>query len=245
MNQLKQSKKSIFSFFNRFLSGLVIALALSLTAFEWTTVRYTDVLDWEDEIYFEGEEMLPPITYRTEKVEMPKLKKPSTDFVPVIDLPDTKIDEKVDENIDATDGKSEDLFKVDASIFTLGGEELTDEPEIYEAVQVFAHYEKCTGLYGKELETCSMNDIHQRILENFKVTPQLRQLKKKQGAEVGFIIDSEGNVGEIKVLQSTSEAMSIAAIKAVQRLTQLIPAQQQGRDVALRMKIPIVFNFKE
>ena len=39
--------------------------------------------------------------------------------------------------------------------------------------------------------------------------------------------------------------MSKAAIKAVQRLPKLIPAQQQGRDVALRMKIPIVFNFKE
>ncbi len=62
---------------------------------------------------------------------------------------------------------------------------------------------------------------------------------------MSFVIDKEGHIIEIKVEQTTSKAMSKAATKAIEKLPKLdYPANQQGRNVALRMKIPIVLDLR-
>ena len=43
MKNPNHKREQRFPFAQRFLTGLIIALALSLTAFEWTTVRTTPI----------------------------------------------------------------------------------------------------------------------------------------------------------------------------------------------------------
>ncbi|MEQ8623651.1 MAG: energy transducer TonB [Vicingaceae bacterium] len=244
MKKHHQKTDKKFPFMNRFLSGLVIALALTLTAFEWTTVTSEAIIETRLTRADDIEEMLPPITYRPEETKKVLPKKPSNQVTivevikPVIsDLTPKKNEPATTDPIDLP------LPIIEPSYF--GGEPAVVDDIIYEKVQVFAHYKNCSGLTGSELQACSQQDIQQRIVKNFRTTPELNAIGDRQGALLSFLIDNQGNISEIKVLQSTSIAMTKAAIKAIEKLPKVdFPANQQGRDVALRMSIPIILNFQ-
>lgn len=228
---------------NRFLSGLVIALALTLTAFEWTTVTTAPIFDYSTPYSNDIEEMLPPVTYQMDKVEKIQAKKPTDKFEIVAVLSDPTPDLKDDPTLNKP--AVNPLAPIDPGFF---GKDHFDNPDgnvPYEKVQVFAHYKKCSGLTGEALQACSQQDIQQRIINNFRTPPQLKAIGGKQGALVSFVVDNVGNITEVTVKQSTSQPMAKAAIEAVESLPKMdFPANQQGKDVALRMSIPIVLNLK-
>jgi len=242
--QLQKTDKK-FPFMNRFLSGLVITLALTLTAFEWTTVTTEPIIDNTSPRSNDIEEMLPPITYRPEEAKK-VLPKKSSDQMTIVDVikPATLAPSpKKNEPSTAIDPIELPLPIIEPSYF--GGDPADVDDIVYEKVQVFAHYKKCNEYRGSDLQACSQQDIQQRIFKNFKTTSELKAIGSRQGALMSFLIDKEGNISEIKAEQSTSKAMTKAAIEAIENLPKLdFPANQQGRDVALRVRVPIVLNFK-
>ena len=239
----KADKK--FPFMNRFLSGLVIALALTLTAFEWTTVTTEERPENLPTRTNDIEEMLPPITYRPDEARKVLPEKPTDQVTIVEEIFTTKPEPIPAKNEPATNTAPVELPLPVFNPGHYGEEPEVDEDIIYESVQVFAHYKKCSGLTGSELQACSQQDIQQRIFKNFRTPQQLKAIGGKQGALVSFVVDNLGNITEVTVKQSTSKAMAKAATKAVESLPKMdFPANQQGRDVALRMSIPIVLNLK-
>ena len=66
---------------NRFLLGLVIALSMSLLAFEYTTIEY-EIKDLKGGISnIDDDEILPPITYQVPKEQPKIIEKTSTESV--------------------------------------------------------------------------------------------------------------------------------------------------------------------
>ena len=227
-----------FSFTNRFLTGMIIALAVTLTAFEWTTVT-TEIIP---PTFSAGEtiEMDPPLRFKIKKLEEPKPQKPSdkikiVDQIPdLVDEPEPEDEPKKEETSDAT--PTTDI------VDEYGPETIVDNNinTVYVAVQIFAHYDECANLEGDELKTCSQLAIMEQIRNKFVVSRQLRDTGGKQAAQVSFIVDEEGNIGNIEVLRSSCKAIGRDAKKAVEKLPPMNPAIQQGRKVKLQMTIPIV-----
>ena len=245
MKKYHQKIDKKFPFINRFLSGLVIALALTLTAFEWTTVTTDPIIDNNPTSSHDIEEMLPPITYRPEEARKVLPEKPSDQLSIVEEILPTKPEPIPTKNEPANNTAPEELPLPAFNPSHYGEEPEVDEDIIYESVQVFAHYKKCNGLTGSELQACSQQDIQQRISNNFKTSIELRELGGKQGALMSFLVDKEGNISDVVVKQSTSKAMAKAATQAVKGLPKMdFPANQQGQNVVLRMSIPIVLNLK-
>ena len=234
-----------FPFLNRFLTGLIVSLALALTAFEWTTVTYEPIIDWEVDRKDNIEEILPPITYQLNKAKKVELKKPSNQMTLVKDIIEP-LDLKPAPVVKPQKKSLPPIAPIDPNYFGRDDFDKVDDNLTYEKVQVFAHYKKCVGLSGEALQKCSQEDIQQRIFKNFKTTPQLRSIGGRQASLISFVVDKEGNIMDIEVEQSSSKAMSKAAIIAIEKLPKLdYPANQQGRNVALRMKIPILLELRQ
>ena len=233
-----------FNFTNRFLTGLTIALAFTLTAFEWTTVSIHEIDRENPDITYYDDEELPPITYTPEKPAKPLPPKPHPSPTPVIDLSKPKPDPIPTPPIDDKGIDNNDLLdKFDPTLYGHGDDHNYDkiEDKIYDffSIQVFAHYDNCSNLSGDALRDCSQLEIVKRIKKNFRISEQLKDAGGKQIAQIGFIIDKEGNIHSVEVIASTSKAMGRDAVKAIKKLPKMNPAQQQGRNVALQLKIPI------
>jgi protein TonB len=235
-----------FPFVQRFLTGLIIALTLSLTAFEWTSVKINpDIPEVEmDSTYFDDDLILPPITYRKEKIRELKPKAPTPEIlivkVPTPNVTDPKIDEPTKNSISPNDNTNEVEF-------IEYGEEIyvkTVADRVHTTVELFAHYNKCAKLRGDELQACSELGIVNEIKRRFKVTEQMKSIGGKQAALMSFVIDRNGNISNIKTIQSQNKYVAKAAKKAIESLLQMNPAIQQGRAVALRVQIPIVVRME-
>ena len=235
-----------FPFAQRFLTGLIIALTLSLTAFEWTSVKINpDISEIEmDSTYFDDDLILPPITYRKEKIQELKPKAPTPEFI-VIDKPTPElIEPTVNEPLIVDNSTSDNTNKVE---FIEYGEEIyvkTNADRIHTTVELFAHYDKCAKLRGDELQTCSELSIVNEVKRRFKVTEQMKSIGGKQASIMSFVIDKDGNISNIKTIQSQNKYIAKAAKKAIESLPQMIPAMQQGRAVALQVQIPIVVRME-
>jgi protein TonB len=242
-----QKNSRYFSFFNRFLAGLVIALFFTLCAFEWTSEQNTYIIDYTFPETGEIAEILPPVTYRTQHVKKPELPSKTDQFKVVEQLfEQTKPEEKKEEF--PSESAHEDLThltEVNLNEFGMGEEDLPyEEPTPYVSIQQYAHYSNCEGLTGEASRVCSEEGIIKKVYDNFSVSPILREMGRKQGSLVSFTIDEKGFVKDIEILQSTSEAMSKQVIKAIKGLPQMIPAQQQGHAVAIQMQLPIILHLK-
>lgn len=236
-----------FPFAQRFLTGLIIALNLSLTAFEWTSVKINpDIPEIEvDSTYFDDDLILPPITHRKEKIRELKPKAPTPEFI-VVDKPtpevvEPTVDETPTDNKSTDDNTSKVKF-IDYAEDTNYNPEL--ENKVYTVVEIFAHYDKCAELRGDELQNCSELSIVNEVKRRFKVTEQMKSIGGNQAALMSFVIDKEGNISNIRTVQSQNKYVAKAAKKAIEKLPQMNPAMQQGRAVALRVQIPIVVRME-
>lgn len=235
-----------FPFINRFLVGLIVALSLTLSAFEWTTIKTTINPKFEDPTLADDDEILPPITYQMDKVKKPKLLNKSTsdqldivkELTPPEPQPDPEPTPEPDPNVTA------DLF--DPADYGMDSEEFPadDIDRIHVAVEIFAHYDNCAGLSGDELRVCSQNEISTRIKRNFRISERLKDVGGRQVVEMQFVVDKEGEIHSIKALQYTNKAIVADAIKAIETLPKMNPAKQQGRAVSLQMKIPIIVHIR-
>ena len=245
MQRMKDSnsKKGLFySFINRFLAGLVLSLAVALTAFEWTTITTKNTDGWDDGYVDKTEIILPPITYRIEKLDPPKVqvKKPLDQLTIIEDFSEAEF-KKEESKISEVALENKAIMNEPTSLFEA---EIITEDIPYTKVQVFAHYDACSGLLNEQLMECSMLDIQNRIKKNFKVTSLLKSIGGKQAVLMSFVVDKEGEITNIVVDQSSSKAMAKAAVKSIEKLPKMHPAQQQGKTVSLSIKIPIVVRIE-
>lgn len=83
------------------------------------------------------------------------------------------------------------------------------------------------------------------VLKNFRTSPLVRAEIMSAKASANFIVDTEGNMMDIKI-ESYEHAMVrdefLRALKMVK--TKWIPAEQNGKKVRSVMRQPLVFNLK-
>ena len=238
MKNPNHKRESQFPFAQRFLTGLIIALALSLTAFEWTTTKAIPSLPplEVDSAYVHDGEILPPIELEQKQIEQLKPNPPSNEMTVVEELTPDVIDEPVEKPIENTPTTET------ATIIDYGPDINYTETEIdkiHTVVEIFAHYDKCKELRGEELKMCSELSIVNEVKRVFRVTEQMKAIGGRQVVLMSFVIDKEGGITEIETVKTQNKYVARAAKEAIEKLPSMNPAIQQGRKVALRVQIPI------
>ena len=147
--------------------------------------------------------------------------------------PDGTIRPVTQEELDAMKVSDENLeHKVDVVEI-----EPQNPPREISKDEVFMIVEEMPEFPGGELEM-------RRYIAEHVIYPQDAKAQKQQGkAFVTFIIDTNGNVKDVKIARGTGyESIDNEAVRVVKSLPQFKPGRQRGQTVNVSFTVPINFQ---
>ncbi|KJF41806.1 energy transducer TonB [Draconibacterium sediminis] len=215
-----EAKKNMF-----WLIGLVVALGLSLLAFEWTT-KPSKAADLGQIQTAEVEEEIIPIT-REQEVKPPP-PPPPPKVIEVLNIVDDDVEIEDELEIEDTEADEETVIDVAPVI------ETADEEEEEEA-QVFFIVEDMPEFPGGDLAL-------RKYIANAIKYPVIAQENGIQGkVYVTFVVSKTGKVTDAKIARGVDPSLDKEALRVVNALPAWKPGKQRGKPVNVSYTVPINF----
>ena len=208
--------------------GLVISLAITLFAFEWTSTE-TEVAMLDDTQEIVLEEEIIPITQ-----EAP----PPPPAAPKIPVLSDQID-IVDDEIEVDD----DLFmnlEDDSSL----GVEIMDYVEVEEEV---VEEEASPFQLVEEKPSFQGGDANQfsKWVNSRLVYPEIAKENGVQGrVTLQFTVEKDGTVTKVKVLRGVDPSLDKEAVRVVSMSPKWSPGKQRDRAVPVTYTFPVIFQLR-
>ncbi|MBN1986116.1 MAG: energy transducer TonB [Prolixibacteraceae bacterium] len=215
-----ESKKNVF-----FMVGLVVALGVTLVAFEWTTKpkKADDLGQIQTQ---EVEEEIIPIT-REQQVKPPP-PPPPPKVVEVLNIVDDDIEIEDELEIEDTEADDETVIDVAPVIET-------QEEEEEEEAQVFFIVEDMPEFPGGELAL-------RKYIANAIKYPVIAQENGIQGkVYVTFVVDKDGGISDARIARGVDPSLDKEALRVVNTLPKWKPGKQRGKPVRVSYTVPINF----
>jgi periplasmic protein TonB len=211
-----ESKKIIFVEI-----GLVIALAITLVAFEWKTYERGDLMEIERVVDLTPEEMAE-ITLHTPPPPPP----PPPQQTTVIEI--VEDDLEIDDDI---------VIDVEADQTTVIQEyvpaQVEEEPE---DVQIFTVVESMPEFPGGDAARI-------QYLNDNIVYPQMARESGIQGRVfVTFVVERDGSVTDVQVLRGIGGGCDEEAVRVIRNMPKWVPGKQRGKPVRVQFNMPILFK---
>ncbi|MDD3870815.1 MAG: energy transducer TonB [Bacteroidales bacterium] len=206
--------------------GLVIALALTLAAFEYTKedLRTANIQAIRD---VQGEEEIIPIT----RQELQKPQDPPKPKTVIIDLNIVEDDIELTDELDfeSFDANQDDAIQI-ADV--IGNKEEEEE----EDVEVFYIVETMPQFQGEGIEA------FRAYIQKNVTYPQLALENGISGiVYVSFVINRRGELTNISILRSVDPSLDEEVIRALKAAPKWEPGKQRGKPVNVSFSIPIRF----
>lgn len=201
--------------------GLVVALAITLVAFEWKSYDKTDYSLGQLQVDDIPEEIIP-ITKQEEKPPPPP-PPPVQEIVVVKD--DIKIENEA--VIEETEVTQETVVEVQPV-----QEEVIDEPEIFLIV------EKMPSFPGGDAQ------LVKYLSENIKYPAIARENGITGTVFVTFVVGPDGSVKDVKVLRGIGGGCDEEAKRVVMAMPKWEAGKQRGKPVSVQYNLPIRFILK-
>jgi periplasmic protein TonB len=202
--------------------GMILALAAVITAFEWKTYN-------ELEIWIDTDTAVQPdiVTEIQTTVQAPKPALIQPEIIEVEELDPDDVDEAIFDIDFKPDDKTVAItdIKNDSNI-----EEAV--PDVFERVEVSPQFEGGEKAWGKYLE------------KNLNYPEEAQRLGAEGRIYVQFIVDTEGNISDAKVIKGVGFGLDEEALRVVKNAPKWKPGKQRGRPVKVKMVIPITFKFQ-
>ena len=208
--------------------GLVVALGITLFAFEWTS-KETKVSTLEDTTEVLIEEEIIPITQDTP---------PPPPAAPKIPVLSDQID-IVDDEIEIEDDMFMNL-EDDANL----GVEIMDYVEVEEEVVEeeaipFQLVEEKPSFQGGDANQFS-KWVNQRL-----VYPEIAKENGVQGrVTLQFTVEKDGSVTKVKVLRGVDPSLDKEAVRVVSQSPKWKPGKQRDRAVPVTYTFPVIFQLR-
>lgn len=216
-----ENKKGVF-----ILIGLVVALGISLLAFEWTTKpSEVESLGTLDAVQVE-EEVIPITRQEEVKVTPP----PPVTVVEVLNIVDNTA--QVNDDLSIFDSEATNETLVDVAPIVI---ETKQEEEKEEDTQVFIIVEEMPEFPGGEAALRAF--IAKSI--NYPVIAQENGIQGK--VYVTFVVDKDGGISEAKVARGVDPSLDKEALRVVNMLPKWKPGKQRGKPVRVSYTVPISF----
>ncbi len=208
--------------------GLVISLAITLFAFEWTS-KETNVAVLEEQAQVVLEEEIIPITQETP---------PPPPAAPKIPVLSDQID-IVDDEIEIDDDMFMNL-EDDANL----GVEIMDYVEVEEEVVEeeaipFQLVEEKPSFQGGDANQFS-KWVNQRL--------EYPEIAKENGVQgrvtLQFTVEKDGTVTKVKVLRGVDPSLNKEAVRVVSMSPKWKPGKQRDRAVPVTYTFPVIFQLR-
>ncbi len=202
--------------------GLIIALAIVILAFEWSTrPKEQKLFTLSSDEVVEEEQAQITKQDQVQQIQAPPLQ------VFEIKIVDNKVD---------VDAKLAD-FNLDADLLTdvdvkpyMQEEKGSDDEEIFVVV------EDMPSFMGGSLE-----NFRQWVAQNLRY-PEAAQEAGIQGKVfVKFVIDKNGNVTDVTVIKGVHPLLDQEAVRVIKSSPKWKPGMQRGRPAKVQFSIPVVF----
>ena len=208
--------------------GLVVSLAITLFAFEWTS-KETNVAVLEEQAQVVLEEEIIPITQETP---------PPPPAAPKIPVLSDQID-IVDDEIEIDD----DMFMNLEDDANLGVEIMdyveVEEEEVEEEAIPFQLVEEKPSFQGGDANQFS-KWVNQRL--------EYPEIAKENGVQgrvtLQFTVEKDGTVTKVKVLRGVDPSLDKEAVRVVSMSPKWKPGKQRDRAVPVTYTFPVIFQLR-
>ncbi len=217
-----ENKKSMFLQF-----GIIIALLVSLLAFDWTTGEKKDsAFDGMSEEAIEEEQI--PVTEETPPEQAPPPEVTVTDLFEIVEN-DVVI--KSDVAFDDDETSEDKVVEIYAPVINMEEEKTEDE--------IFVIVEDMPTFKGGDI-----NKFRDWVQKRVRY-PELASENGIQGRVfITFVVETNGTVSGVTVTRSVDQLLDEAAKEAVAASPKWEPGMQRGRPVRVRYSIPIIFQLQ-
>jgi len=209
--------------------GLVIAISVSLLAFEWKSYEKSAADLGTMELSLEDEEMIP-ITQREIKPPPPPPPPPE-----VIQIVEDDVEIEVELEIEETDTDEEEIIEIEE-------EEEDDEIFNFAVVEDKPIFPGCEDVSKQERYMCFQQGIMKHIRNNFKYPAIPKEMGISEKIFVQFVIDKTGKITKATVVRGEDKHLKQEAVRLVNSIPKLQAAKQRGKSVPCSFTVPI--NFK-
>ncbi len=137
----------------------------------------------------------------------------------------------------------EKLSETNVGVVTQAGDENAVEPppEVVadpDAGKVYSYVEEMPTFPGGEAA------LYEYLQRNIKYPPLARENGITGKVFIGFVVDKEGKIGDIKILRSLGAGCDEEALRVIKSMPGWKPGKQNGRTVAVSYSMPINFSLK-
>ena len=207
--------------------GLVLALALVLGLFEWTTHDKDEIEAFTGQaVAIEDEQA--PITQDTPPPPPEQIKEPvMTEELQIVEN-DVKVETDFISN-DDSDQKIEIKPYVEAK-------PVEEEAEVEEDIP-FAIIEQKPTFQGKDA-----NEFTKWVYNNIEYPEIAKENGISGRVTVEFIIDKDGSVKNVRVLRGVDSSLDQAAVRVIQKSPKWSPGKQRGKPAKVKYTFPIIFQ---
>ena len=201
--------------------GMIVALLLVISAFQWRSYTEGDLFSFGASDEFEEDLFMMPSTVQPPppkpKIQHPKLIEVEDD----IEIEALDID--LDMNIDEDDA-------IEVVIYD-DPEEEEDADHIWEGI-----------IEEQPAPVGGMSAFKQFLKKNLKYPNQARRMGIEGKVFVQFVVDKDGSLNDIKVLKGIGGGCDEEAVRVLKKHPKWSPGKQRGRPVKVRMVIPVFFK---
>lgn len=215
-----ENKKNTF-----WLLGLVLALGITLLAFEWTTKpKKADSLGQIQAQ--EVEEEIIPIT-REQQVKPPP-PPPPPKVVEVLNIVDDDVE--IEDELEIEDSEADETTVIDvAPVIETAEEEEEEETQVFFIVEDMPEFPGGDAALRKYLAT----------QVNYPVIAQENGIQGK--VYVTFVVGKDGKVSNARVARGVDPSLDKEALRVVNSLPTWKPGKQRGKPVNVSYTVPINF----
>lgn len=203
--------------------GLIIALAISLLAFEWKTYE-KQKLEIVSRVVDDTPEEMIEITQQ-ENTPPPPAPLQQTTIIQIVD-DDIEIEDEIEIDVEA-DQNTEIKEYVPV--------EVSKEVE-EEEVQIFTVVESMPGFPGGEAARITY------LNENIKYPQMARESGIQGRVFVTFVVERDGSVTDVKVLRGIGGGCDEEAVRVIKNMPKWDPGKQRGKPVRVQFNMPILFK---
>lgn len=201
--------------------GLLLTMAITLTAFEWKQYDETLMdLTGKNQNVFEDVMEVPP-------TEQPPPPQPVVQQPQIVEVPD---EEEIEEEIQVKfDAEASEETKVEEIVIH------DDEPK-EEVDEVFTIVEESAGPKG------GWSVWNKYLVDKVKYPAQARRMGVEGKVFVEFVVGKDGSISEVKVIKGIGAGCDEEALRVVQAAPAWTPGKQRGKPVRQKMVLPITFK---
>ena len=207
--------------------GLMVSLLAVVTIFEWKVYDTGDVVDLQASA-IQVEELLDiPNTEQPPPPPKKVIQQPN-----VVEVSEEEIIEDIEINLDM------DITE-DMSIEEVVIDDDMGAPEEEKADEIFLIVEQAPEPVG------GMQSFMQYLAENLEYPQKAIRMQVSGRVYVQFVVNADGSLTDLTVVKGIGAGCDEEAIRVLKNAPKWIPGKQRGRNVRVRMVIPVFFMLKE